>query len=73
MEKPNITEKEQSDISYQQTKREDEPEIRLEGAGYLEDKQRARRLVRRIDLHLLPLCAWIYLLNYLDRLGSPNV
>lgn len=67
MEKPDIVKEEDNDVSNQPMKREDEPEIRLESAGYLEDKQRARRLVRRIDLHLLPLCAWIYLLNYLDR------
>ncbi|KAK3640116.1 hypothetical protein LTR56_012092 [Elasticomyces elasticus] len=28
----------------------------------LNDKKRARRLVRKMDLHILPLCAWIYLL-----------
>jgi hypothetical protein len=38
-----------------------------ETAGFEEDKARSRRLVRTLDLHILPLCAWIYLLNYLDR------
>ncbi|KAK5723584.1 hypothetical protein LTR15_005283 [Elasticomyces elasticus] len=41
----------------------------------LNDKKRARRLVRKMDLHILPLCAWIYLLNYLDRgnIGNSKV
>jgi hypothetical protein len=39
----------------------------LESGGHVEDKQRSRRLVRAMDLRILPLCAWIYLLNYLDR------
>ncbi|KAF2102606.1 retrograde regulation protein 2 [Rhizodiscina lignyota] len=32
-------------------------------------------LVRRIDLRILPLCCWIYLLNYLDRgnIGNAKV
>lgn len=31
------------------------------------DPTRSKRLVRAIDIRLIPLCAWIYLLNYLDR------
>lgn len=39
------------------------------------DPVRSKRLVRSIDLRLLPLCAWIYLLNYLDRgnIGNARV
>lgn len=39
------------------------------------DPIRTRRLRRAIDLRLLPLCAWIYLLNYLDRgnIGNARV
>lgn len=39
------------------------------------DPVRTRRLVRAIDLRLLPLCAWVYLLNYLDRgnIGNSRV
>ena len=43
-----------------------EPEITLDD-NFVEDKPRSRRLVRRIDSRILPLCAFIYLLNYLDR------
>lgn len=41
----------------------------------LTDPVRTRRIVRAIDLRLLPLCAWIYLLNYLDRgnIGNARV
>ena len=44
-----------------------EGETGSEQSSFVEDKSRSRKLVRRMDLHLLPLCAWIYLLNYLDR------
>lgn len=39
------------------------------------DPVRTKRLVRAIDIRLLPLCAWIYLLNYLDRgnIGNARV
>lgn len=47
----------------------------VEEAGFVEDKKRARRIVRKQDLRILPLCAWIYLLNYLDRgnIGNSKV
>lgn len=34
-----------------------------------------KRLVRRVDLRMLPICAWMYLLNYLDRgnIGNSKV
>jgi sugar phosphate permease len=35
--------------------------------SWLNDKPRARKLRRKMDLRILPLCAWMYLLNYLDR------
>lgn len=35
--------------------------------SWLNDKPRAGRLRRKMDLRILPLCAWMYLLNYLDR------
>jgi len=44
----------------------DEPEITL-GANFVEDKERSRRLRWKVDLRFLPLCAFVYLLNYLDR------
>lgn len=31
------------------------------------DENRNKRLNRRLDLRLLPLCCWLYLLNFLDR------
>lgn len=34
---------------------------------FIEDKQRSKYLRRKVDLRFLPLCAFIYLLNYLDR------
>lgn len=35
--------------------------------SWLSDKPRARKLRRKMDMRILPLCAWMYLLNYLDR------
>lgn len=67
MEKSDVHHDEKSDSSQIDDAQHEAPEITLEGGGFVDDKQRAKRLVRRIDLHLLPLCAWIYLLNYLDR------
>ncbi len=39
------------------------------------DPKRNRRLVRMIDRRIIPLCAWLYLLNYLDRgnIGNAKV
>lgn len=36
---------------------------------------RTKRLLRRVDVRLLPICAWMYLLNYLDRgnIGNARV
>lgn len=52
----------------------DSPDPDLDLA-YLNDKARNRRMARRADLRILPLCAWIYLLNYLDRgnIGNAKV
>ncbi|EME40314.1 hypothetical protein DOTSEDRAFT_137424 [Dothistroma septosporum NZE10] len=42
---------------------------------FIEDKKRSRQLVRKMDLRILPLCAFMYLLNYLDRgnIGNAKV
>lgn len=41
----------------------------------MNDPKRNASLRRRFDRHILPLCAWIYLLNYLDRgnIGNAKV
>lgn len=36
----------------------------------INDEQENKRLNRRLDLRVLPLCCWVYLLNFLDR-GMP--
>jgi hypothetical protein len=33
----------------------------------INDEKENRRLNRRLDLRVLPLCCWVYLLNFLDR------
>ena len=51
----------------QKTDSESSPDPSRLDLEYLNDKQRNRRLVRKLDLRIMPLCASIYLLNYLDR------
>lgn len=36
-------------------------------SDFVEDHKRSRYLRTKVDLRLLPLCAFVYLLNYLDR------
>lgn len=47
----------------------------LEYDSHLDDPKRNARLARRFDWHIMPLCTWIYLLNYLDRgnIGNAKV
>ena len=73
MEKPDVVHDSNSDAS---PKRErEETEDTVEGGGFIDDKTRSRRLVRAMDLRILPLCTWIYLLNYVDRgnIGNSKV
>lgn len=42
-------------------------ELLEEGRAILEDPQRARQLLRKIDLTIVPLLAGIYFLQYLDK------
>ena len=39
------------------------------------DEERNRKLNRRLDARILPLCCWVYLLNFLDRgnIGNSKV
>ena len=43
----------------------------LDGESLVIDEQTNRRLLRRIDLHLMPLMCVIYGLNYLDSESLP--
>src|ERR1700761_1817503 len=51
------------------------PDSRELDLAYLKDRRRHSALPRRIDMRILPLCCWIYLLNYLDRgnIGNAKV
>ncbi|OAP64984.1 hypothetical protein AYL99_00956 [Fonsecaea erecta] len=42
---------------------------------HVEYERRNRRLNRRLDIRILPLCCWVYLLNFLDRgnIGNSKV
>lgn len=41
----------------------------------MNDEKRNKHLNRRLDWRILPLCCWIYLLNFLDRgnIGNAKV
>lgn len=42
-------------------------------AHYVEiDPQAEKRLLRKLDIRLLPLCTLMYLLNYIDRAAIGN-
>ncbi|KAI7538065.1 hypothetical protein KC331_g10579, partial [Hortaea werneckii] len=45
----------------------DEPTITGHATTFVEDKERSRRLRWKVDLRFLPICGFVYLLNYLDR------
>lgn len=53
-----------ADVLPQQAQKE---QITTLNPAFVEDKQRSSRLRRKVDLRFLPLCAFVYLLNYLDR------
>lgn len=44
-------------------------------ATEVEYEKRNRHLNRRLDMRILPLCCWVYLLNFLDRgnIGNSKV
>ncbi|KAI5857458.1 MFS transporter [Durotheca rogersii] len=46
-----------------------------ESAGAEFDYERSKRLNRRLDARIIPLCCWLYLLNFLDRgnIGNARV
>ncbi len=48
------------------SKSEEEAQFELDTA-FVEDPARTKRLRWKVDMKFLPLCAFIYLLNYLDR------
>lgn len=49
------------DLKHQEETLQDGEEIDIN------DVVQNKRLNRRLDLRILPLCCWIYLLNFLDR------
>lgn len=45
-------------------------DLKLDAVEY--DEKYKRRLTRKIDMRLVPLCAFIYLVNYIDRSNIGN-
>jgi hypothetical protein len=54
------------DIDIDAAKRNDET-LQEHGEIDICDEKYNKKLNRRLDLRVLPLCCWVYLLNFLDR------
>ena len=46
---------------------QEQEEPSLEAGDDVLDEKRNKSLNRRLDLRVIPLCCWLYLLNFLDR------
>ncbi|KAF2111420.1 MFS transporter [Lophiotrema nucula] len=64
-------------LEHQRTGGTDFQDVELKETGYDDalDKERNKKLNRRLDMRVLPLCCWVYLLNFLDRgnIGNAKV
>lgn len=47
--------------------KEHSEDLKESGEADVLDEERNKKLNRRLDIRVLPLCAWVYLLNFLDR------
>jgi len=54
------------DIEMNKIKQQDE-DLQQYGEIDINDEKYNKKLNRRLDLRVLPLCCWVYLLNFLDR------
>lgn len=54
------------DVDVDVAKRQDEA-LQEHGEIDIHDHKHNKKFNRRIDLRVLPLCCWVYLLNFLDR------
>ena len=71
MEKETVMRGEKDDIDHNEFASGDNSDVEVVTAqpslNFVEDPERSKRLRLKVDLRFLPLCAFIYLLNYLDR------
>lgn len=63
-EKDSVEHLEEDD--FDAAKRQDET-LQEHGEIDIHDQKHNKKLNRRLDLRVLPLCCWVYLLNFLDR------
>lgn len=61
MEKPDVAEH----LEHQNS--EERKDVKESGAIDIYDEKANKKLNRRLDARILPLCCWVYLLNFLDR------
>jgi len=68
MDKPIEPEKQEhlEDVDIDKVKHHDET-LQEQGEIDVYDEKYNKKLNRQLDLRVLPLCCWVYLLNFLDR------
>jgi hypothetical protein len=54
------------DVEFHEAKPHDDT-LKEHGEIDINDEKHNKQLNRRLDLRILPLCCWVYLLNFLDR------
>jgi hypothetical protein len=47
-------------------------DVELIGASTIVDKETEKRLLRKLDLRIIPMVCWIYLNNFIDRVNIGN-
>ena len=61
-----------TDVVHLESGQDKVDEMKVQLANLSDDPKRHRRLRHKIDRRMMPLCAWLYLLNYLDRSNIGN-
>jgi hypothetical protein len=47
-------------------------DVEIIGASLAVDKETERRLLRKLDVRIIPMVCWIYLMNFMDRVNIGN-
>jgi hypothetical protein len=47
-------------------------DVEMIGTSAAVDKETERRLLRKLDLRIIPMVCWIYLMNFMDRVNIGN-
>jgi hypothetical protein len=47
-------------------------DVEMIGASLAVDKETERRLLKKLDVRIIPMVCWIYLMNFMDRVNIGN-